>query len=306
MAHLSISRSIGQPPPHNTTKGAFGAIFIFDAKGHAVAVPEIILCKISVQMVFTAMLVDAFHAALEDRKVAFDGVGVDRPAPVFAFIVTDNTVAGELTPDLGVVGRFVGHQMGLTIEVLAYQWGQGRRLEIIHNHAAGLPGLAIHQGKHFVLVGIATALLLATGLFGLVVADESLIDFDNATVATHESQVARPHGLANAVGHEPSGLEGNAQGPVQLVRANALLAGTEKEDRLKPDMQFDVARLEDGPYLDGKRFPAGIALVGAYAGALALELAALVNNATLRANTPVGPNASLDKLIGCFFVMEMG
>lgn len=306
VSHLSISRSIGQPSANDTTKGAFGTIFIFDAKGRTVAVPEIILCKISVQMIFVAMRVNAFHTPLEDGEVAFDGIGVDRPAPVFALVVTDDAMAGELATKQGVIRSLIGHQMGLAIEVLAHQWGQSRRFDIINNHAARLPGLAIHQRQNLELVGIATALLLALGLLGLVVANESLVDFDNTAVAAHRSQIARPHGFADTMAHKPRGLEGNAQGPVQLVRADALLTGAEKEDRLKPDMQLDVARLEYGSDLDGKRLPAGVALVGAYPGALALELVAFVNNAAVRAYTPVGPNAGLDKLIGRFFVMEMG
>ena len=46
-------------------------------QAHAVAIAEIEFAKIAVQMLLAAMLIDALHAALEDRKVAFDGVGVD-------------------------------------------------------------------------------------------------------------------------------------------------------------------------------------------------------------------------------------
>lgn len=80
-AHLPSSRSIGQSPANNTTKGAFRAIFVFNNEYRSVAVPEIILRQISVQMFFAAMLIDALHAALEDRDEAFDGVGVSSPRP---------------------------------------------------------------------------------------------------------------------------------------------------------------------------------------------------------------------------------
>ena len=298
--------SIHQASPNDTTKGTFGAIFIFDDKSRTIAVPEIILCQISVQVIFAAMLIDALHAALEDAEIAFDGVGVDFATPVFTPIVVNNAMLGKFATKQGVVGGFIGHQASFAIEILTHQWGQGRRLEVINYHAPYLPGPAVHQGKHLVLVSVATAFLLTLGLHGLVVTDESLIDLDNAAVAAHKRQVVRPHGFAYTMAHEPSGLEGNAQGPVQLVRADTLLAGAKKEHRLKPDMQLDVARLEDGPDLDGERLPAGVALVGAYAGALALELVAFVNNAAMRADTPVGPNPSLDKCVSRFFVVEMG
>lgn len=106
--------------------------------------------------------------------------------------------------------------------------------------------------------------------------------------------------------HEPGGFEGHAQGPVKLVGADALLAGGNQEDSLQPEMQLDVAGLEDGSNLDGKGLPAGIAFVGAYAGALALQLAAAFHGAAVRADTPVGPYAGLDKLVGRFFVVKMG
>ena len=74
---------------------------------------------------------------------------------------------------------------------------------------------------------------------------------------------------------------------------------------MQPNMQPDVARFEDSPDLDGKRPAAGIALVGAYAGALALQLAAAVYRTAMRANATARPYTSLDKGVGRFFVMEM-
>lgn len=57
------------------------------------------------------MLVDALYVSLEDREEAFDGVGVGFTTSVFALVVTDNAVTGELSPYLGVVGGFVGHDI---------------------------------------------------------------------------------------------------------------------------------------------------------------------------------------------------
>ena len=99
--------------------------------------------------------------------------------------------------------------------------------------------------------------------------------------------------------HEPRGFQGHAQSPMQLVRADAFLARANQEHRLKPDMQLDVAGLEDGADLDSEGLAAAIALVGAYAGAIALQLAyAVLAGATVRANGAIGPHAGLDKFIG--------
>jgi hypothetical protein len=53
----------------------FSAGNIVNAKRNAVAVPEIELAQISVQVLLSAMLKDAFHSALKDRIVTFDSVG---------------------------------------------------------------------------------------------------------------------------------------------------------------------------------------------------------------------------------------
>src|SRR5262245_24706073 len=45
--------------------------------------------------------------------------------------------------------------------------------------------------------------------------------------------------------HEPSGVVLNLQRPVQLVAADALLAGAQQVDRLKPLVQRRVAVLEN-------------------------------------------------------------
>ena len=71
------NRFIGQPPADDTTMRDLGAHVIFDTSWLPVAVAEIKLGHVAVQVALGAMLIDATHAALEDREVAFDGIGVD-------------------------------------------------------------------------------------------------------------------------------------------------------------------------------------------------------------------------------------
>ena len=54
-----------------------GPLNVIYAQPNAIGIAEIKLREIAVQVLLAAMLVDALHAALEDRIVALDGVGAD-------------------------------------------------------------------------------------------------------------------------------------------------------------------------------------------------------------------------------------
>ena len=61
-------------------------------------------------MALGAMLINALHAALEDRKIAFEGVGVAIAANILTLAMIDRVVLFEL-PANGLVDiGFVGHQ----------------------------------------------------------------------------------------------------------------------------------------------------------------------------------------------------
>ena len=72
-----MRRRIGEAFAYDTLHGASGTLNIIYAKPNAIGIAEIELGSVAVQMLFAAMLIDAFHAALENRIIVFDGVGVD-------------------------------------------------------------------------------------------------------------------------------------------------------------------------------------------------------------------------------------
>ena len=72
-----ISRLIGEPLAGHTTEQAVSASLVVDPKCNPVAVAEIELGHIAMQVALRGVLIDAFHAALEDREKTFDGVGVN-------------------------------------------------------------------------------------------------------------------------------------------------------------------------------------------------------------------------------------
>ena len=282
--HLRISSLIRESLANDAPKHALGAPLVINAKRDALIIPEIELGKIAVKMALRTVLIDALHATFEDREIALDGVGVNFAASVFTAIVADHAMRGEAPANRLVVGSFVGHQPRFSGKVLTHQWPDGAGFEVVNDHAPHLAAIAVNQRQNLVLVSVAPALLLVLRFNGLVVADESLVSLDGSAASAERGEVATAHRFADAMAHEPSGFQGHAQGTMQLVRADALLAGANQEDRLQPDMQLDVACLEDGADLDGERLAAGIALVGAYAGAFAFQLAAAIDHAAVRAN----------------------
>ena len=115
-----MSRSIGEPLANDTLEHRIGAVRVVVAEGDTVAVAEIELCQIALQMLLAAMLVDATHPALEDRKEAFDRIGMDAAASVLAALVVDAQVVGEFLAGGLVPARLIGEEV--TLRMLQEVW----------------------------------------------------------------------------------------------------------------------------------------------------------------------------------------
>jgi hypothetical protein len=87
-------------------------------------IAEIKLRKIPVQVFFGAVLIDALHAALEDRIIVLDGVAVEFATEVFAALMVDAAVLGKLFPDCLVVRRRVVMSL-LSRRSSGARWGSG-------------------------------------------------------------------------------------------------------------------------------------------------------------------------------------
>src|SRR4051812_42732683 len=92
---------------------------------------------------------------------------------------------------------------------------------------------------------------------------------------------------------------------MQLVRADALFAAREQENRLKPEMQRNVTALENRADFDGEGLAALVALVSPETGALALHRANAVKAAAMRAHGAVRPNAGFYPRIGRFLIVKV-
>ena len=91
-------------------------------KRGAAIVAEIELGKVAVQVRFAAMLIDADHAALEDREHVLDRVGVNHDVAFAAGIFASRMLHGAMarhirSPVIGVEARLVGVEDGLAVGV---------------------------------------------------------------------------------------------------------------------------------------------------------------------------------------------
>jgi len=89
---ICVRPLIRQPLADNASHSGFRPFHVFDTKGRAVAVAEVIFSRITVQVLLGAMLVNATHTALEYAVIAFNRVGVDFTTAILAFGVDHKRV----------------------------------------------------------------------------------------------------------------------------------------------------------------------------------------------------------------------
>ena len=288
-----ISLPIGQALADDAFNARVSAFHVIYAKPDAIAIAEIVFCEIAVQMLFAAMLVDALHAALEDRIVALDRVGADNPVAVvphiFVIAVGDGFVAGKLLADVLIVSGFIGHQRAFARHVVAndvVDLCNAGFVDVETTRAAA----ALYESEDGVLMSPTTAAFL----LAFNATDEGFVRLDNFARAAHRGYADNAHGFADAMRHEPCGLEGDAQGAGSWLLEMPFLPGAKQIHRLQPQVHRDVTILEHGPDFHGELFAALVALVEADTGRFTLHLADAIKPAAMRANRAVRPYASFN------------
>lgn len=73
----SVSRSVSQPLPDDALQSALGALSVIYSELDAIAMAEIELADISVQMLLRAVLVDTLHSALENAVISLSRIDFD-------------------------------------------------------------------------------------------------------------------------------------------------------------------------------------------------------------------------------------
>lgn len=265
-----MSCFVGKPPTLRALQGKRSAVGIVYAKLFTVAVPEIELVQIAMQVGFADVLIHAVHAAFEDREEAFDGIGGDDPFALAAYVfvrsVFDGSVRGKVPADAGEHATFIGHEIAFRRSVAAQD-----RVNVLAAHGRHVerPDAAVPLDQREDRIHMAVA--VADFGFGLA-ADIGEIRLKGLALAAHRRANAilgGLHDLADAVGEEPSGFHAALEGPLNLAGADPLLAGVDELDRLQPQMQWEVAVLKDAADPHGEGLPAGVALAEARTAALA-------------------------------------
>src|SRR5690606_26889397 len=107
---LPVNPPIGQTLSGDAFQNLVGALGILDAKAGTFVVAEVVFRQIALEVLFADVVVHAGDAALHDREIVLDRIGVpELAAHVFLDRVIDGTVPVELATDALVDRRFVGH-----------------------------------------------------------------------------------------------------------------------------------------------------------------------------------------------------
>jgi hypothetical protein len=299
---LLVSRSIGEPLANYPAQRQFSPLGIIHAERNSVIVPEIELGEVAMQVFLADMLIDAVDPAFEDREVSLGGIGGCIAAHVFLLRVVDSAVTGEPLASFPIHAALVSAQVRGNIDFGFKDRAQVRGSDLWD--VVGADAAFAFDQSHDGFLGRRFSI----GAVSSPAADEGFVRLNEFAFAAEWSPLVNAkihHRFAEAMRQKPCGLQGDAEHAVQLVAARALLAGAEQVHCLEPDMQLDMARLENSADLDGEGLAAGIALVDTDAGAFAVQRPRAIDNTAVRAWPAIGPQPRFDEPISGFFAMEM-
>ena len=294
-----VSPPIRQAFPADAFEQLFRAHRVIKSKLLTMVVAKVKFSGVAVQVMRTAMLVHAIHAALEDAEKAFNRVRVRIAAHVLFRAMIDALVIREVLTDLRVLSRLIRHQGRGVRYVFGKLLPERPARNVIDVERADLSA-TLDKGEHRFLVTMS-----ATNLSPRLAPDEGFVSFDHAT-ADPQDPTRRVHCFAQAVGHEPGRFVLDPKRALQLVAAAPLLTRTDQVDRLHPLVQRDLAALKDCTNGYRELFAAILALVYARAVRLAVQyIVILAHAAAVRANRTIRPADSFKVLAGLGGVLEM-
>lgn len=270
-------------------------------------VAKVELGDVALQVMRTDAVKCADDSTLQNGEVAFDRIGVDIAADIFACFVVDRFMTGYQWCEGSQWAIAIGHKAGFGVQLLADirlevcsadARDRGRRAHLAaafdqrENHrladAADVRGLALAA----MLVALFAAYVGRIGLYWTAVAH-------NAARSLHR--------FADTVRHKPRRLVRHAKHTLKLLAANALLAGAHQVHSLKPYIQLDLAALKHRADRYRELLATVLALVKASAMRVAFELVMVLRNGSaVRANRSIRPANVFKPFAGFGFVFEFG
>lgn len=276
--------------------------------GFAVVIAEVKLLRITLQVLRADMVVDTIDAALEDRKVTFNRVGVCVAAHVFARAMVHNIVAGKHRRDKAVLAFAVRHQARFCgVQLRGKDRAQIIGIDGSQVHGAHLAA-TLDQREHHLFAHAADvlAVALAAVFVALFSAHIGFVRL-HRSAASAEHPARSLHRFADAVRHEPRGLVLNAKRTLELVAGATLFAGADQVDRLHPLMQWNLGALKYSSHGHGELATAVLALHQPRTVRLALQrVVILAHDAAMRAYRAVRPTHGFKVFAGFVCVLELG
>ncbi len=295
---------IHQPFAFGALERASGALCVFDAKARAVAVAEIELGEITMQMRLANAVIDTRDPALENRIVVFDRVRVRPTAELGVFVrrMIDGVVAGEFRADCGIDRAFIGHERALFVRMLVEDF-----LDLLAGDVGDVErtgaAIAFNEGNDGFLgrgLVIGSVLRLA--------ADVAFIGFNDLILSAERAFArleATAHRFANAMRHEPRrAVRAEAKIAEKLMRAHALLAGAKQMRGEQPLVHGDMRALEDRSHSGRELLATLMATVKAMARGFGNNRVGGVHNSAMRANRTIRPADDFKVLPSGGFVVE--
>jgi hypothetical protein len=137
---------------------------------------------------------------------------------------------------------------------------------MVHRHRSDIAA-ALHKAEN-----VSVRLAAETGELSFAgIGDRGFVCFYGlAGTAKLSSVRCRGHRFPNPVAKKPSGFHAAIEHPLNLARRDAFLRTVKQVDDLQPQMQGKVAILENRPHANREWLFAGIALVQARTGRLAV------------------------------------
>lgn len=293
----AINCLIRQPLAFASLHGQCGALHIINAKPRAGVLPEIKLGQIAVKVFGIDVLINADQAALHDTKEALQRVHMHVAAHVFTLGMVHAFMRCDWR--VNVVRGLIGNEAAVLVHHLAQVTANATMIE---SDRMGISATFYKAQNDSV-----RALALARRPLGLArVGQRGFVGLDYLpSAAQRAARGIGSHCKANTVAKVPRGFHAAAERPLKLAGADAFLRRAKQVDRLQPQAQRQVTVLENRVDPHRERLAAGVALVQARTGRLAVQTPDLVaRGLAMRADRAIRPKLLFDVIEGHLLVMK--